>query len=116
MPEQTEVLGLEEIEYGQMKSVTVKNQRILIAKTEDGIFATSDICPHMGGILSKGILKGTVVTCPKHGSQFDLSGGHVVRWTNWSGILLTVSKTLKSPKSLQTYPVKVEGNKITIEI
>ena len=29
-----------------------------------------------------GKLDGTIVTCPRHYSQFDLADGRVVRWTD----------------------------------
>lgn len=36
-------------------------------------------CPHRGGPLERGPVSGTVVTCPWHGSQFDLTTGAVLR-------------------------------------
>jgi nitrite reductase/ring-hydroxylating ferredoxin subunit len=37
--------------------------------------AIQDRCPHAGGVLSDGELAGTVLTCPLHGSQFDVVTG-----------------------------------------
>jgi 3-phenylpropionate/trans-cinnamate dioxygenase ferredoxin subunit len=70
----------------------------------------------MGGNLSQGKLEGTVVTCPKHYSQFDLKDGRVVRWLKGSGFISAVGKALKSPRPLKTYNMKVEDDKILIEI
>jgi nitrite reductase/ring-hydroxylating ferredoxin subunit len=39
----------------------------------------ADRCPHAGALLSEGELEGGVVTCPRHGSQFDVSTGQRLR-------------------------------------
>jgi len=70
----------------------------------------------MGGKLSQGTLNGNVVTCPKHGSQFDLKDGRVVRWLKGSGLLSVVGKAIKSPRPIVTYNVKVQDDRIYIEI
>lgn len=36
-------------------------------------------CTHAGGPLDQGHVDGTIVTCPLHGSQFDLQTGAVRR-------------------------------------
>ncbi len=41
--------------------------------------AIDDQCPHSGAQLSEGVLEGCVVTCPRHGSQFDVQTGERVR-------------------------------------
>jgi len=39
----------------------------------------SDLCPHAGASLSEGEVVEGVVTCPRHGSQFDLRSGDRIR-------------------------------------
>ena len=41
--------------------------------------ACADRCPHAGATLSEGELEGGVVTCPRHGSQFDVATGQRLR-------------------------------------
>ena len=41
--------------------------------------ATQAKCTHAGGPLSNGPFHGSVVTCPWHGSQFDVCSGGVLR-------------------------------------
>lgn len=43
------------------------------------LVAVGDVCPHAGARLSAGALEGSVLTCPRHGSQFDVSTGERVR-------------------------------------
>lgn len=38
-------------------------------------YAIADRCPHAGARLSAGQLDGAILTCPEHGSQFDLETG-----------------------------------------
>ena len=38
-----------------------------------------DICPHAGAQLSAGEVDGCVITCPRHGSQFDVQTGDRLR-------------------------------------
>jgi nitrite reductase/ring-hydroxylating ferredoxin subunit len=37
------------------------------------------MCPHAGATLSEGEVEGSIVTCPRHGSQFDVCTGERVR-------------------------------------
>ena len=105
-----------EFEDGTKKKVLIQGHEILLVRVEDKYYATDNRCPHLGGDLSAGMLQGTVATCPRHGSQFDLRDGEVVRWLKGSGLFVAVAKALKPPKPLNTYNVKIEGDAILIEI
>lgn len=48
--------------------------------------AIADVCPHAGATLSTGELDGTVLTCPRHGSQFDVGDGSRVRGPADAGV------------------------------
>jgi len=105
-----------ELKDGAMKDVSVNGREILLAKVGDKYYAADNRCPHAGGKLSQGKLEGFVVTCPVHGSQFDLRDGQVVRWLKGSGLISAVGRFLKSPRQLTTYNVKVEDDRVIIEI
>lgn len=105
-----------ELQEGAMKQVLVQGHGVLLARVGDSYYAADNRCPHMGGKLSQGKLEGTIVTCPRHGSQFDLRDGQVVRWLKGSGVISTVSKIVKSPRPINTYQVKLEGDTILVEI
>jgi 3-phenylpropionate/trans-cinnamate dioxygenase ferredoxin subunit len=104
-----------ELDDGSMKEISAEGRAILLARVGDRYYATDNRCPHMGGRLSQGKLEGTVVTCPRHGSQFDLRDGKVVRWLK-GGVSSIAGKLLKSPRPIATYPVKLDGDKIMLEI
>jgi 3-phenylpropionate/trans-cinnamate dioxygenase ferredoxin subunit len=116
MSEFVEVPGGNELQSGQMKMFNLGKHEILLARVGDTFYAADNRCPHMNGNLSEGKLEKTVVTCPRHHSQFDLSDGHVVRWTDWSGIKLSLAKMMKSPRPVKTYKVKAEGGKVMVEV
>jgi 3-phenylpropionate/trans-cinnamate dioxygenase ferredoxin subunit len=105
-----------ELKDGTMQQVNVQGHDLLIAQVGGKYYATDNRCLHMGGNLSQGKLEGTVVTCPRHGSQFDLQNGIVVRWLKGSGVVSSVTKALKGDKGLTTYKVKTEGGSIMVEI
>ena len=111
-----EVSKIGELEEGTMKKLSIGGQKILLARVGDRYYAAGNSCPHMGGNLSQGKLEGSIVTCPRHGSQFDLTNGRVIRWTNWTGLVAAASKIVRSPRPLRTYKVQVEGDKIMVEV
>jgi len=107
---------LAELADGQMKMVQAGNKEILLARAGDNVYATQNRCPHMGGNLSHGTLRGTVVACPRHHSQYDVRDGRVLRWTNWPAIVLFFAKLVRPPRPLKTYPVRIESGNIMVEI
>ena len=111
-----EVGKTNELENGAMKEALTEGREILLARVGDDYYAADNRCPHMRGKLSRGKLEGTIVTCPVHGSQFDLKSGEVVRWLKGSGLLSKIGKALKSPQALKTYNVTVTGDGVLVEI
>ena len=115
MSKYKEVAKIEELKSGTMKMVMTEGREILLISVGDRYFATDNRCPHMKGDLSRGKLEGTVVTCPRHGSQFDITNGQVVRWLE-GGLMSKLGGILKTPKALAVYNLKVENGKILVEI
>lgn len=111
-----EVLKQGELEDGQMMCVGIDGHELLVAHAAGRFYVADNKCPHMRTKLAQGKLEGTVVTCPGHGSRFDLTDGSAVQWTDWTGLKLGLAKLLEPPSSLQTYPVKVEGGKVQVEL
>jgi len=101
---------------GTMKEVVIEGREILLARVGDSYYAAGNRCPHMGAKLSDGSIEGTVVTCPRHGSQFDLSDGHVIRWARMPALASVMGKVIKRPRPLATYAVRLEGESILLEI
>jgi 3-phenylpropionate/trans-cinnamate dioxygenase ferredoxin component len=104
----------EGIEAGGMKSASIDDHEFLVANIGGEYFISDAKCPHMGGHLPDGKLEGTVLTCPRHHSQFDLRDGRNLRWTDWEGAQLTIGKLLKHPRPLRTYEVELEGTEVWV--
>ena len=109
-----EVAKVSDIDNGTLKKVVIGERAILLAKVQGRLYATDALCPHMQADLSEGTLQGTVLTCPLHGSMFDIRNGHVVRWTALSGRLLAYAAKARPPRPLSTYPVYIDGDRIFI--
>jgi 3-phenylpropionate/trans-cinnamate dioxygenase ferredoxin subunit len=114
--EYSEAISVGELREGTMKKVVVRGHAILVARVQGRYYAVDALCPHLEGDLSEGTLHGTTLTCPMHHSQFDLQDGHVIRWTDLTGIRLTFASRQQPPKSLKQYPVLVQGDKILIAL
>ncbi|MFO7772614.1 MAG: Rieske 2Fe-2S domain-containing protein [Dehalococcoidia bacterium] len=115
MGEFTQVARMDELKSGTMKMIIAAGREILLVKVGDKYYATDNRCPHMKGDLSRGKLEGTVVTCPRHGSQFDISNGRVVRWLK-GGLMSKIGSALKLSKDLMVYNVKTEDDRVLVEL
>ena len=58
-------------------------------------------CPHVGGPLDRGSVHGTQVTCPLHGSVFDVRDGSLVRGP--------------ATRAVTAYRVRLEGDTLVLE-
>ena len=67
------------ITAGEMRVVDVAGTKVNIARVGGQLHAFDDTCTHRACSLAKGTLDGTSVTCPCHGSQFDVTSGAVIR-------------------------------------
>jgi 3-phenylpropionate/trans-cinnamate dioxygenase ferredoxin component len=109
------VAKVTDLKPGTMKKIMGGGQEFLLARIKDVYYCTDAYCPHLGGDLSQGSLNGKILTCPLHHSQFDISDGRVLRWTDLSGTIFTVAKKQRPPRSLRIYPVKIEGDSVLIK-
>jgi nitrite reductase/ring-hydroxylating ferredoxin subunit/uncharacterized membrane protein len=77
------VVRLDALKEGELTKgeVTVDGQPVPLVLLKRGgeVLALSDTCSHLGGPLSEGKLEDECVTCPWHGSTFNLYDGHVTR-------------------------------------
>jgi catalase len=64
---------------GELRAVALDGARVAVASVDGTLYAFQDTCTHRNCSLADGTLVGTIVTCPCHGSQFDVTSGAVVR-------------------------------------
>lgn len=77
--EWTDVLDDTELPEGKAQQVSADGHQVLLYRFAGQICALSDTCSHAGGPLHEGDIDGLGVTCPWHGSRFDLTDGSVRR-------------------------------------
>lgn len=104
-----DVAAANNLSIGSMQSFEVEGKKILVANVNGQYYAINGVCTHLGGDLSKGKLEGKIVTCPRHGSQFDVTTGESVTGPKIAFLRL---KTKSEP----TYEVKIEGGRILVNV
>ena len=72
------VLRVGELVVNGTRVVEAGGQRIALFNTAGTYRAISNTCLHQGGFLGEGSLEGEVVTCNRHGYQFDVTSGDCV--------------------------------------
>lgn len=96
------VATVDEVAEGQGKLVEVAGRKIALFHRGDNFYAIDDTCTHRGGPLSEGELEGEEVTCPWHGAIYNVTTGAVVGGP--------------APRGVTTYPVRVNGGDVEVEI
>ncbi len=69
---------------------------------EDEFYATDGLCTHESVHLADGLVMDKIIECPKHNGRFDYTTGQA------KGAPVCVN--------LRTYPTKVEGGRVYIDI
>jgi nitrite reductase/ring-hydroxylating ferredoxin subunit len=98
--EYVRVAAVADIAVDGGKLVRREDKRIALLRTEQGIFATDNRCPHQGYALVQGDVDGDVLTCA---------------WHNWK-FRLTDGKCLFGGESLRTYPVQVRDGGVYLDL
>ncbi len=101
MGEMIKVAKTNDLGPGEAMCVEVAGQRVALFNAGGSYYAIADSCTHVGGPLSEGELDGTVVTCPLHGAQFDVTTGSVLE--------------PPADENVARYNVHVDGDDIKIE-
>jgi nitrite reductase/ring-hydroxylating ferredoxin subunit/uncharacterized membrane protein len=71
----TAVLSDTALAEGRLTRARAGDTPVCLLRRDGAIHAVEEWCTHLGGPLADGQLDGTVVTCPWHGSRFDLATG-----------------------------------------
>jgi nitrite reductase/ring-hydroxylating ferredoxin subunit len=68
-----------ELNGGKLVGVELEGEAVVVTRSEETgeVCAIAATCSHLGGPLADGKRDGDTVTCPWHGSRFDLCSGEV---------------------------------------
>lgn len=102
MAEYVTVARTTDLKPGQATWVDVAGRQLALFNVEGTFYALDNACTHLGGPLGEGQLQGPVVTCPWHGSRFDVRTGQVI--------------SPPARKPTWAYPVQVEGYEIRVAL
>lgn len=95
-------LTLDNLQQGKPVRLEKEGKSICVARVGDEVFAVADTCTHSDASLSEGDVTDFKIECWLHGAEFDLRTGKAL--------------TLPAVVALETYPVKIDGNSVTVEI
>ncbi len=75
MPNWIQLARVNELPVGASKECVAEGRVVALFNVQGKFYALDGVCPHQGGPLGRGLLEGSVVTCPWHGWQFDVTSG-----------------------------------------
>lgn len=116
------VAKIDEIPEGEFLKREVNGYKLLFSRVNGQVCAIENRCPHLGLPLAKGKICEGRVTCPFHGSSFDLLTGDNIDWTNallgmplprWSHKVIALGK---SPEAVNTFEVECEGEQVFVHV
>lgn len=91
-----------EIPEDEAKQVRIGDLVLAIYNVEGTFYATDDTCTHAFASLADGYVEDGCIECPLHASRFEIATGKVL--------------DLPATEDLNTYPVRVEGEDIYVEV
>ena len=124
-----DVARVDEIARGGMKFITAGEREIVVCNCDGRYYAVARRCGHMSGPLELGTLDGTIVTCPMHHVQFDVTTGQALnhpiphyiaeplppQWAQYMrhfGMLMEHTSVC----NIRTFPVTVEDGTIKLDV
>ena len=116
------IASSEEIRSGEMFSTTVDGTKLLLSRVDGKVKCVIDKCTHLGMPMRKGKFADGVITCPFHGSRFDISTGENLDWVSnimgmnapkWACKLIELGK---KPAPLTTVEVSEDHGGVFIRL
>jgi nitrite reductase/ring-hydroxylating ferredoxin subunit len=95
------VADVAEVAPGTGRVRLIQGRQIALFHVNGQFCAIENSCPHRGGPLGEGTLAGTVVTCPLHGRQFDVTTGECLG---------------RLGEKIACFPVRVEGDDVLVAL
>jgi Fe-S cluster biogenesis protein NfuA/nitrite reductase/ring-hydroxylating ferredoxin subunit len=95
------VATLDEVPEFSVVAVQLAGTSLILHRQGVTVKCYRNACSHLGSPLEKGKIENGIITCPYHGFQYKLETG----------------ECLTAPDiSLQSYPVKIKGNKVFVKL
>ena len=91
-----------EVPAGAAKVYEVGDRAIAVCNVDGTLYGIDDVCTHDEASLEQGFLEGCEIECPRHGARFDVRTGEATE--------------LPAVVPVDTFPVRVEGDDIEIDV
>ncbi len=95
------VANVNDVPESEGKIVKANGREIALFKVQGQFYAIDNTCKHQGGPLGEGWLEDSIVNCPWHGWRYDIKTGQNQMFPN---------------VKVDTFPVKVEGSDVLIDV
>jgi nitrite reductase/ring-hydroxylating ferredoxin subunit len=115
------IASANDISPNKVLKTSANGQSIIVAKVGDKHCAIANKCPHFGLPMAKGKFENGVITCPFHGSKFEICTGKNVEWVDsFVGLPLpNIAKKMiamgKAPTDVASFTVTQEGSDLFID-
>jgi naphthalene 1,2-dioxygenase ferredoxin component len=97
-----DALSADDLPSDDVLGVQVAGRDVALYTAGGDVFATDNLCTHGNARLCDGFLEGHEIECPLHQGRFDIRNGQPM--------CEPVTEALRS------YPVKVEGGRVYVQI
>jgi 3-phenylpropionate/trans-cinnamate dioxygenase ferredoxin subunit len=98
-----EACGVDDIDEEDLIRFDHSGKTYALYKSPEGeFFATAGMCTHEHTCLADGLVMGDIIECPKHNGRFNYKTGK--------------GKGAPIIEDLRTYPVKVEDDKVFLDV
>jgi 3-phenylpropionate/trans-cinnamate dioxygenase ferredoxin component len=98
----TRAAGLAELKERRVMDASIGGEEIALYWVDDAAWATHNMCTHAYARLSDGYLDGDCIECPIHQALFEVKTGAAV--------------TAPASTPVKTYPCRVEGDDVLVDI
>ncbi len=119
---QLEAANSGDVRQGAVHAVTLSGTKIGLTRVDGAVQAFVNKCPHLGLPLTKGKIKDGVITCPFHGSSFNLCSGAAQDWVtgimgvNLPGAVRGVIAMGKTPHGLAMLEASEVDGKVYVSL
>ncbi len=97
-----DITSTEDVPEDDVIGIDIAGKSIALYQVDGAIYATDNVCTHGNARLCDGFLEGHEIECPLHQGKFDIRNG----------------KAMCAPLTddLRTYPVKIDGSRVFVNL
>lgn len=117
----TKIATTADVGTDKVFKASVDGQSVLVAQVGEKYCAVANKCPHLGLPMAKGKFEDGVITCPFHGSKFDMCTGKNLEWVDsvvgipLPGVAKKMMAMGKAPTDVASFAVTQDGEDLSIE-